>query len=102
MFKSKEYPPAEKFIYYLNAMRTATVIFKNGIDVNLLELVKELKVPVIFIIGKYDLSTPLVLVEKFYQNVIAPKKELIVLENSVHMPQLEEFEKFNKIIITNK
>ncbi len=99
ILKSKEYPAAEKLKYYLNAMRTAKAIYKNGIDADLLELVQELKVPVTFISGRYDLSTPLVLVEKFYQSLSAPKKELIILENSAHMPQLEEFGKFNEIII---
>ncbi len=102
VFKSKNYPLTEKFKYYLNAMRTAKAIYKNGLDTNLFEMIAKLEVPVTFISGRYDLSTPLVLVENFYNNLIAPKKELIILENSAHMPQLEEFEKFNNIIVNIK
>ncbi len=65
-------------------------------------MVKELEVPVTFISGKHDLSTPLVLVEKFFQNLAAPQKNLIILEDSAHMPQLENFEEFNEIIVKIK
>ncbi len=102
IFKSNTYPLKEKPLYYFNAIKSGKVIFKNGINIHLLEQMKELAVPVTFISGKHDLSTPLVLVEKFYQNISAPKKQLVVLENSAHMPQLEEFDAFNKTIITIK
>ncbi len=83
-------------------MRIAKVVFENGIDINIFELVKEMKIPAIFISGIHDLSTPTILVESFFNSLIAPKKELIVLKNSAHMPQLEEYRKFNEILINAK
>ncbi len=102
IFNSKEYPPKEKLRYYFNAIKSGKVTSKNGIDIHLLEQISELAIPVTFISGRYDLSTPLVLVEKFYQNITAPKKQLIIFEYSAHMPQLEEYERFNKTIIAIK
>ncbi len=99
---STEYSLADKIYYYLNAMKSAKVIFKTGIDINISEQVKELKIPVIFISGRHDISTPLVLVEKFYQNLISPQKQLFIMENSAHMPQVEEYNRFEEIILSVK
>ncbi len=99
VFTSKDYPTVKKITYFYNAMKTGKVIFQNGININLFDQVSEIKVPVTFISGKYDLITPLSLVEAFYQNLSAPKKQLLILDNSAHMPQLEEYTEFNKLII---
>lgn len=47
-------------------------------------------IPVYFISGRYDYTCPVNLVEKLYQNLEAPKKELYIFENSAHSPLWEE------------
>jgi len=69
------------------------------LQIKFLEDIKELKVPIYFIMGKYDYHTPTAVVAKFYNQLQAPKKDFILFENSAHVPQLEENEKFNKTLI---
>ena len=61
--------------------------------------INEVKIPVIFLAGKYDYNTPSELVEKFYEQLVAPKKELIWFDESAHSPNYEEQENFDKIMI---
>lgn len=96
---SPEYNLVTKLYYLKNALSSIQMLKPELLKVNFLEEVTELKVPVYFIMGKYDYFTPTSIVEKFYNKLQAPKKELILFENSAHIPQLEENQKFNKTII---
>lgn len=61
--------------------------------------VKELKIPVYFFLGKHDWNVPTVLAEEFAKNLNAPKKEIILFENSAHSPLEEEPKMFNKLLV---
>jgi pimeloyl-ACP methyl ester carboxylesterase len=67
--------------------------------VNLLQEIPELCVPVFFLAGRYDYTTPCVLVEQFYASLHAPYKKLIWFEHSAHMPHMEEPDKFQRVLI---
>lgn len=96
---SPEYNLSAKLNYEKNALSSGEILLPEILKVKFLEDIKELKVPIYFIMGKYDYFTPTTMVEKFYNQLQAPKKELILFENSAHIPQLEENEKFNKTLI---
>ena len=68
--------------------------------INFLKQAPELKVPVYFVVGKYDYNTPAVLVSKYFRKIKAPKKELILFEKSAHSPLFEESDKFNELLIS--
>jgi len=99
LMSSTEYTELVKSNYIKNALTCSKILAPEILKVKFLEDIKELKVPVYFIVGKYDYHTPTAMVEKFYNQLKAPKKELISFENSAHVPQLEENERFNKTII---
>jgi pimeloyl-ACP methyl ester carboxylesterase len=67
--------------------------------VNLLQEVLELSIPVFFFAGRFDYTTPFVLVEQFYASLHAPYKKLIWFEHSAHMPHMEEPDKFQRELI---
>lgn len=48
------------------------------------------KVPVIMIMGRYDLHTPYEPARAFFETIEAPRKRFITLERSAHVPMLEE------------
>lgn len=96
---SPEYNLLAKLNYQKNGISSSKILVPEILRVKFLEDIKEFKVPVYFIMGKYDYFTPTAMVEKFYNQLQAPKKELILFENSAHVPQLEENEKFNKTLI---
>jgi pimeloyl-ACP methyl ester carboxylesterase len=68
-------------------------------SVHLPQEIHELCVPVVFFAGRYDYTTPFVLVEQFYAELHAPIKKLIWFEHSAHMPHMEEPEKFQRELI---
>lgn len=59
----------------------------------------ELTVPVYFFEGRYDFGTPFALVEKYFEKINAPHKEIVWFENSGHFPNLEETQKYQEQII---
>ena len=67
--------------------------------VHLLQEIQELSVPVFFFVGRYDYTTPFVLVEQFYASLKAPYKQLTWFEHSAHMPHMEEPDKFQRELI---
>lgn len=53
-------------------------------------------VPVYFMIGKFDFTTPHPLVTEYFKLISAPNKKIIYFEESAHFPFFEEPEKFSK------
>jgi proline iminopeptidase len=47
-------------------------------------------VPVVFLMGRYDLHTPYTSAEAFFQRIEAPRKSFVTFERAAHMPMLEE------------
>jgi pimeloyl-ACP methyl ester carboxylesterase len=69
-------------------------------NVNLKKDIQSIKVPIYFFEGKYDMTIPTVLVEKFYDSLDAEKgKQFIIFENSGHLPMIEEKERYEKFLI---
>ncbi|UCE79113.1 MAG: alpha/beta fold hydrolase [Nitrospiraceae bacterium] len=72
-------------------------------EINDIDITKEIhsfKIPVYFFEGRYDMATPTVLVEIFYERLEAEKgKELIIFENSAHIPMIEEKEKYDDMLV---
>jgi len=63
-----------------------------------LTTIKELKIPVYFLMGRHDWNLPTSLTVKFNEQLTAPKKEIIWFENSGHEPLEEEAEMFNRVV----
>jgi pimeloyl-ACP methyl ester carboxylesterase len=65
---------------------------------SLFQKVKKLSVPVHFIQGSLDAIAPPAKGKAYYEQLQAVDKSFTVFENSAHMPQYEEPEKFAKLI----
>lgn len=61
--------------------------------------IKEIKVPIYFCMGKDDYQTPSILVERFYNDLKAQKKDFIQFENSAHGPSFDEPDKFVDVLL---
>jgi len=69
-------------------------------NVNLTREIQSIKVPIYFFEGKYDMTTPTVVVEEFFDKLDAEKgKKLIIFENSAHFPMIEEKERYEELLI---
>ncbi len=79
---------------------TINAMWKELKNVNLNKDIKSINVPTYFFEGKYDVTTPTVVVKKFYDNLDADKgKQLFIFENSGHMPMIEEKERYEELLI---
>lgn len=85
---------------YMKAfMRTISLMWDNLQEVDFFEEVPEVRVPVYFFTGRYDYQAPFELLERYFKELKAPYKEIVWFENSGHMPNLEEPEVYQKMII---
>lgn len=66
---------------------------------NFFKQIPEVKIPVFFISGTSDYNTPWELVQKYVNEVKAPKKEFIKFDKSGHSPVFEEPKRFNEEIL---
>jgi len=67
-----------------------------------LKAVPALEVPAFFLVGAKDYNTPAELIEEYYETIEAPRKDLIIFEDSAHTPFLKETELFNQTLIEIK
>ena len=59
------------------------------------DIVKNIDVPVYFVMGKYDAMTSPEAAEKYLRSLSGEgTKEMVIFEDSAHYPQFEEKEKF--------
>ena len=65
---------------------------------NLFQIVTKVEVPVHFIQGRLDAVTPPLKGREYYEFLQARKKTFTLFEQSAHMPQYEEPEKFSNLI----
>ena len=101
-FFSPEYTGIDGIKFALGSKFTADTMWGGNSDLDFISELPEVKVSIYFIAGRYDYNTPSVLIEKYYDNIIAPEKELIWFEESAHFPHFEEPEKFVEISIRIK
>jgi pimeloyl-ACP methyl ester carboxylesterase len=79
---------------------TMDAMWKEIMNINFIEEIKSISIPIYFFHGKYDMITSLVPVEIFYNNLDAKKgKKLIIFENSGHIPFIEEKKKYQELLI---
>lgn len=64
-----------------------------------LSSINDVKIPMYFLAGRHDWNIPASVTENYYNNLKAPKKEMIWFENSGHEPLEEEAAKFNQVMI---
>ncbi|MCW5911556.1 MAG: alpha/beta hydrolase [Cyclobacteriaceae bacterium] len=64
--------------------------------------IQSYKIPCFFIVGKYDMTTPALLIEEYFNTVSAPDKKIIWFNQSAHFPFYEEKDNFFKTMVEIK
>lgn len=78
---------------------TINAMWEELKNVNLAEKIQSVDVPVYFFEGRYDMTTPTVIVENFFGDLKAEKgKKLFIFEHSGHMPMMEEKERYEELL----
>jgi len=98
---SSEYNLKDRVNFFRGIFDSLNILFPELLKVNLFEEIPELKVPVWFMLGRHDYEVPSVLSAKYFEVLKAPEKTLYWFENSAHLPNTEERDLFNQILIEN-
>jgi len=64
-----------------------------------LTIYRTFKMPMFFLLGRYDRQVPAQLAASYFETIQAPYKRLIWFEHSAHNPPFEEAETFNRVMI---
>jgi pimeloyl-ACP methyl ester carboxylesterase len=96
-----EYTIRDKVNFIRGGLISIRLMWKELMAVNLVEQAGHMEVPIYFVLGKHDYEVPFVLAEQYFNVLDAPYKELIWFENSAHLPNIEEPEKFNDLLINH-
>lgn len=99
---SPEYTGIDGLKFALGSKFTADTMWGQNTDVDFIRDLPEAKVPIYFCAGRYDYNTPSILIEKYFNNIVAPEKEIIWFEESAHFPHIEEPGKFAELAIRIK
>jgi len=96
---SPEYSLGEVFTVIVSLGDLVEQMYGQMLAVDFIEQAPRLDVPVYFLTGRHDYNTPFELVERYYEILEAPHKEIVWFENSAHSPNLEEPERFQDVLI---
>jgi pimeloyl-ACP methyl ester carboxylesterase len=97
---SREYTLADRVNYFRGILGSMRLLWPELLQVDLFESVPELKVPVFFMEGRYDQECPCEIAERYFDALQAPSKELIWFGRSAHLPNSEERDQFNHLMVT--
>lgn len=101
LIRCAEYNLSDKVNFFRGIMTSVRLLWPKLMAINLIEQASSLKVPVYFILGRHDYEAPFMLAEQYFKVLEAPSKELIWFENSAHLPNIEESERFNDLLINH-
>lgn len=96
MLLSNEYNLFDVIRYNVGLSKSQTVLLEKDLKNPLPNKVNKMKLPLYFLMGKYDYNTSLHATKTYFNTIEAEKKEFITFEKSAHYPQFEEKEKFYK------
>jgi pimeloyl-ACP methyl ester carboxylesterase len=97
---AQEYGLLDKLNYIRGIIDTFNQVYPQLYGVNLRTGSTELKVPVYFFIGRYDMNAPTSLVEEYFEVLNAPHKEIVWFEHSGHSPWINERERFVEQVLS--
>jgi pimeloyl-ACP methyl ester carboxylesterase len=92
---STEYTLLDRLNFFRGIFRSVDLLYPELYRTDLFAQVPEVEVPVYFCLGRHDYEVPSVLAAKYVEALRAPRKELLWFEDSAHMPNTEERDKFN-------
>jgi pimeloyl-ACP methyl ester carboxylesterase len=94
-----EYTLGDVVRFLRGAKRSNAQVWRELMTVSFLRERPALAVPVYFFLGRHDRTTPPELVVELLDVLEAPSKEIVWFEDSGHMPNIEEPERFQRELI---
>jgi pimeloyl-ACP methyl ester carboxylesterase len=96
---SREYTLADRFNFFRGISGSMRLLWPQLLEVDLFTRVPEIGVPVFFMEGRSDWEVPYEITERYFDCLRAPSKELIWFDRSAHLPNSEERDLFNEVMV---
>jgi pimeloyl-ACP methyl ester carboxylesterase len=96
---SREYTFIDRINFFKGIFGSMKLLWPQLMTVDLFKTVTEFAIPVYLMEGRHDKESPSEIAERYFQAICAPAKELIWFERSAHLPNSEEKDKFNRIMV---
>ena len=97
---SREYTLGDRVNYFRGILGSMRLLWPELLQVDLFETVPEFSVPVFLMEGRSDWECPYEIAESYFDWIKAPSKELIWFDRSAHLPNSEERDLFNEVMVT--
>jgi pimeloyl-ACP methyl ester carboxylesterase len=92
---SREYTLLDRLNFFRGIFQSVDALYPELARTDLFVEAPEVGIPVYFCLGRHDYEVPSVLSAKYFGVLKAPRKQLVWFEQSAHMPNTEEKDKFN-------
>jgi len=99
LLKSPIYTVAEALNYFKAEQFSLRFLWNDFLAVNFISQVSQFDLPVYICQGIYDYQTAYPVARKYFEQLVAPKKEFFTFENSAHGTLFEEPEKFLQVML---
>jgi len=86
----REYTLADKVRYALGAQKSVRLLWPQVVAMDLLDAASELQVPYYLFQGVHDYQTPYSVARRYFDQLRAPRKQLVTFLQSAHSPIFEE------------
>lgn len=96
---SREYTALDRINFFRGIYGCLDALFGELYRTDLFAEVPKVDIPIYFCLGRHDHEVPSELSAKYFEALKAPRKQLVWFENSAHLPNTEEREKFNRFMI---
>ena len=94
-----EYRLEDKLAYVRGENYSMGLLEEPLLDDNLTKTAVELRIPIFILQGRHDLQTVFETTREYFDEIRAPRKELIVFEDAAHLVPFEEPEKFLRVMV---
>jgi pimeloyl-ACP methyl ester carboxylesterase len=96
---SREYSFIDRINFFRGIFGSMKLLWPQLLAVDLFKTIPEFKIPVYLMEGRFDYEVPSEIASRYFDALKAPSKELIWFERSAHMPNTEEKDEFNRIVV---
>ena len=96
---STTYSFSDKLSYSHHLRASLRQLWSEVEALDLFRDVPSVATPVLFCLGKHDMTTPSVLAARYFEALVAPSKQLVWFDASAHCPNLEEPQKFAATVL---
>lgn len=87
---------------YFKGLNFSQKYIREDVYENLNESSLDYEVPVYFLTGEYDWTTPTEIVSEYYESLRAPDKDIFIIKDAGHSPHLENPPEVHKILFNIK